>query len=61
VYIPVIDKEKCSLCRQCTRICPKKVFRDTEEEVEVDFPTRCTGCESCSAVCPLNALTVKEM
>jgi len=54
--IPVIDEEKCDLCRACVDICRFKalaMFGDTL----MPFPDMCHGCGGCMAVCPQKAIS----
>lgn len=48
-----IDKESCSKCGRCDRICKSSCmsFRDSE----VDF-SRCVACYNCLSICPDNAV-----
>jgi len=54
-----IEQTLCKGCNLCVEMCPKKVFRDTDEMSpdgfklkEVAFPEKCTGCKLCELFCP---------
>ncbi len=54
--IPVIDEEKCDLCRACVDLCRFKalaMFGDTL----MPFPDMCHGCGGCMAICPQKAIS----
>ncbi|MBO8161925.1 MAG: 4Fe-4S binding protein [Thermosipho sp. (in: Bacteria)] len=52
---PVVDHEKCTLCRICEKVCP--YFAITiDEKVNVD-PQKCFGCGLCQSRCPVNAIS----
>ena len=61
MYLPSIDRNKCTFKGECFRICPEDVFDMTETEVVVARAGDCTGCESCVVVCPEDAVTVREI
>lgn len=61
MFFPVIKEEKCNLCKECCRICPKMVLEEKGQDVCISNATLCTGCESCSAVCPREAIEVREI
>ena len=44
-----IDKNKCTECGKCTKICSK-----------VTRPKLCSGCGKCLIVCPIGAITLIE-
>jgi NAD-dependent dihydropyrimidine dehydrogenase PreA subunit len=60
MFRPTIEEDRCTKCRECEKICPKKVFESDDSEVKVYDPIKCTGCESCVVVCPMKALKVEE-
>gem|GEM_PF-4465413 len=35
MYLPIIDRNRCTKCYFCVNICPKDVFEVKESEVEV--------------------------
>lgn len=51
---PAVDKEKCTLCRICERVCPYFAITVTDL-VEVDC-SKCFGCGLCESRCPVKAL-----
>ena len=61
MFHPFIEKEKCTRCRECAKICPKDVLEAEDGEIMVSDPRSCTGCEACEAVCPERALRVEEI
>ena len=53
---PNVDKEKCSGCGLCVRLCPmKNIAMQDEKAVSHD---RCTLCYRCFSHCPTKALTI---
>jgi len=53
---PNVDKEKCSGCGLCVRLCPmKNIAIQDEKAVSHD---RCTLCYRCFSHCPTKALTI---
>lgn len=56
------NRENCSSCGACIRICPAGVHRMTEEGHQVDF-SRCIACGTCIGECPRHCLKIfgKEM
>ncbi|TKB08167.1 ATP-binding protein [Desulforhopalus sp. IMCC35007] len=55
-FIPVIDSEKCNLCRKCTDICRFSALAVAGKTVLV-FPEMCHSCEGCIEVCPEGAIS----
>lgn len=52
---PVIDHDKCTLCRRCVDICPKKVLEIRDKKV-VFTGEPCILCSHCYSVCKYNVI-----
>ena len=47
-----IDKEKCSGCGACRKVCPGSLlYSDQEGKTKIRFPKDCWGCTSCVKEC----------
>ncbi len=54
--VPVVDEEKCTLCRKCGEICQFKAIVVIGETV-LPFHQLCHSCGGCGAVCPEKAIS----
>jgi dihydroorotate dehydrogenase (fumarate) len=52
---PAADKEKCTLCGICQRVCPYFAINVTDS-VHVDC-SACFGCGLCESRCPVKAIS----
>ncbi len=54
--VAFVDKEKCSTCLACVRICPYDApFIDDKGKAEIRV-TSCQGCGMCVSLCPSKAI-----
>lgn len=53
--VPVIDQEKCSVCRQCSDFCRYNALAALPTRV-LFFPSLCHGCGGCAVLCPEEAI-----
>ena len=55
-----IDRDLCTVCGLCVRVCggPCLVMRDGAVECDLSLGLGCIGCEQCMTVCPTGAITV---
>ncbi|MGC8658210.1 MAG: 4Fe-4S binding protein [Desulfomonilaceae bacterium] len=60
MYFPKIDRNKCTKCLFCVKICPKDVFEISDNEVQIANPTSCNGCEACVVECPEDAISLLD-
>lgn len=53
-YYPSIylDDSKCTDCKKCMEVCPKKVFEEVDGKVVVKNPENCSLCNACVEACP---------
>lgn len=56
---PVWDKEKCSLCGICEKMCRFEAIEIGESDVMIDLSS-CEGCGVCWNFCPEGAMSPKE-
>jgi NADH-quinone oxidoreductase subunit I len=55
------DREKCTGCRLCIKICPTRAIEFIPEEKKVKvFVARCCFCAQCSEICPVGALSMTD-
>jgi MinD superfamily P-loop ATPase len=54
--VPVVDREKCSLCGKCGEVCRFSAIVVIGKEV-LTFPEMCHGCGGCTLLCPEKAIT----
>ncbi|MFZ5644681.1 MAG: nitroreductase family protein [Bacillota bacterium] len=56
-----IDKENCTVCGLCVKVCKGDILHTVDGEVEIDLSRLfgCIGCGQCMAVCPKNCITVQ--
>jgi heterodisulfide reductase subunit A len=58
-----IDKEKCTMCGICARVCPYNAIIPPDKKNNV-YPAvieaACAGCGTCSAECRFDAITMKH-
>ncbi|MGI9861174.1 4Fe-4S binding protein [Moorella naiadis] len=54
---PVVDFQKCNLCRECLLYCPDAALAVVDGEVRVDL-NFCKGCGVCAVECPVRAITM---
>lgn len=53
--VPEIDKEKCTVCGECSRFCRYNALVTTRSGTTV-FPELCHSCGGCALVCPAGAI-----
>ena len=53
-----IDKEKCTGCGLCVKVCPFDAMHLVDEKAEAN--EACTLCGACVKVCPVDALTIER-
>lgn len=53
--VPVINQEKCSICRQCSDFCRYNALAALPDRV-LFFPSLCHGCGGCSVLCSEKAI-----
>ncbi|MCM3691866.1 4Fe-4S binding protein [Neobacillus niacini] len=54
----VVEQEKCTLCRACEALCPKKCYTIGDDSFEVSAHS-CSDCKLCVDVCPEKAITIR--
>jgi MinD superfamily P-loop ATPase len=54
--VPVVDRDKCSLCGKCGEVCRFSAIVVIGKEV-LTFPEMCHGCGGCVLLCPEKAIT----
>ncbi|WP_461207298.1 4Fe-4S binding protein [Clostridium sp. DL1XJH146] len=59
VLCPVIDKDKCTLCGECSKACQFNSLAQTKKEV-MFFENLCHGCGTCELVCKYDAIHFEE-
>ncbi|MEM3342246.1 MAG: DUF362 domain-containing protein [Thermoplasmata archaeon] len=52
---PVIDKEKCILCRKCIEFCPAFAMYEVLDQVHINND-KCIRCYCCDEICPQGAV-----
>lgn len=57
-----IDKEKCTGCGECEKVCPPKILylNDGHCSVKNDIILECFTCQSCVVVCPSKAILISD-
>lgn len=58
-FIPEWDKEKCTVCGLCDRLCNFNAVLQMGKTIMI-LPELCHSCYACSELCPENALPMKK-
>ncbi|MBF0200810.1 MAG: ATP-binding protein [Desulfamplus sp.] len=53
--VPVVDKDRCSLCGECEKICQFSAIALIAGRI-MTFPDMCHSCQGCVMVCPEDAI-----
>ncbi|MEA1968973.1 MAG: ATP-binding protein [Thermodesulfobacteriota bacterium] len=53
--IPEVDKQKCTLCGECEKICQFSAIAIVAKKI-MTFPEMCHSCKGCVMVCPEDAI-----
>ncbi|NPV70598.1 MAG: 4Fe-4S binding protein [Firmicutes bacterium] len=54
---PEVNRDKCTGCRTCERVCPVLAIKVVDKKATVDM-SRCRGCAACEQRCPVYALAM---
>ncbi len=55
------DRDKCTGCQLCIRVCPAKAIEFIPEEKKVKiFIARCCFCAQCNDICPTGSLSMTD-
>ncbi|MBA7657380.1 Ferredoxin-type protein NapF [subsurface metagenome] len=58
----VVDKEKCTCCEVCTRVCPYgAITANRSQKIPAEVTeAMCIGCGACAAECQFGAITIRH-
>ena len=58
----VVDKEKCTFCEVCVRVCPYgAISASRDHKIPAEVTTaKCAGCGACAAECQFDAITIRH-
>ena len=58
----VVDRDKCTACGVCARVCPYGAIRfDHEKKTPAEvIEAMCAGCGTCAAECQFDAITIRH-
>jgi ferredoxin len=59
-FIAKVDRDKCTGCGICTRVCPTLSIKVVEKLANVDAST-CAGCGACLDRCPFDAVRFVDL
>lgn len=59
VQYPVVDEQKCTLCKKCAEACQFNALVTTRKNVMV-FEKLCHACGACQIVCESDAITYQK-
>lgn len=52
-----IDKDKCSGCSKCTKVCPGSlIYQDENRKAYIKYEEECWGCTACLKECNFRAI-----
>jgi Pyruvate/2-oxoacid:ferredoxin oxidoreductase delta subunit len=62
-WFPVLDRERCTNCKQCLNFCLFGVYEEgADGQVEVTNPSGCkTYCPACARICPQAAIVFPKV
>jgi len=56
-----LNRESCTGCQLCIKVCPTKAIEFLPEEKKVKiFISRCCFCAQCNDICPTGALSMTD-
>jgi len=58
----VVDKEKCTCCELCVKVCPYgAISASREQKIPAEITeAMCAGCGTCAAECPFDAISIRH-
>ncbi len=64
-YLPevvtlALEREKCTGCGLCVKVCPQGVFEQEGAKVSVADRNACMECGACALNCPADAISVQS-
>ncbi len=54
----LVDKEQCTGCNVCVRVCPQRILEVVDKKMQVKDDPRCMGCFGCEDECHTGAVRV---
>jgi len=55
------DKDKCTGCKLCIKVCPSEAIEFIEENKKIKiYLSRCTFCSQCNDICPFKCLSMSN-
>ena len=54
-----IDRELCSKCGKCVKICPDKVLSKKENIIKIENNVQCRLCGKCISICRRKAISIE--
>lgn len=60
-YMPhvIVIPENCTLCWDCTKVCPVNIIKEGSTEVKVIDLDKCILCSQCEDICEVDAIRVE--
>ncbi len=56
----IIDKEACTLCGECVKVCPERILKIEDKELKVIDEMKCSLCRQCVKVCKNEAIKINH-